>query len=198
MLDDLEIKRLILRTAAHDADAFSQLYQRTAPMLMGVALRITRRREMAEEVLHDAFVKVWNQAKSFDPLALQPVAWLSAIVRNRALDLVSSADATRVESFDAKDDDDEGNSLERLLDWSDEGDSGAALDQARTTHLLRDCIAELKPTERQAIALAYHHGMSHSELAEHLHKPLGTVKSWVKRGLEALRECMGSCAAVVR
>jgi RNA polymerase sigma-70 factor (ECF subfamily) len=83
MLDDVEIKRLILRTAAQDADAFSLLYQRTSPTLMGVALRITRRREMAEEVLHDAFVKVWNQAKSFDPLALQPVAWLTAIVRNR-------------------------------------------------------------------------------------------------------------------
>jgi RNA polymerase sigma-70 factor, ECF subfamily len=199
MLDDLEIKRLILRTAAQDADAFSLLYQRTSPVLMSVALRITRRREMAEEVLHDAFVKVWNQAKSFDPLALQPVAWLSAIVRNRALDLVSSAEATRVESFDASDDDDgSGNALDRLIDWSDASDSGEALDQSRTTHHLRDCIAELKPGERQAIALAYHHGMSHSELATHLEKPIGTVKSWVRRGLEALRMCMDTCAGLSR
>jgi RNA polymerase sigma-70 factor, ECF subfamily len=198
MLDDIEVKRLILLTAARDADAFELLYKRTSPVLLGVALRITRRREMAEEVLHDAFVKVWNQAKTFDPLALQPVAWLTAIVRNRALDLVTSAEAMRVESFDAKDDDSEGNALERLLDWSDEGDTGAALDNERAQHLLRDCLAELKATERQAIALAYHHGMSHSELAAHLQKPIGTVKSWVRRGLDALRVCMDSCAGAVR
>ncbi len=197
MLDDLEIKRLILRTAAQDAEAFSLLYRRTSPILMGVALRITRRREMAEEVLHDAFVKVWNQAKSFDPLALQPVAWMTAIVRNRALDMVSSAEATRVESFDAGDDDD-GSALDRLLDWSDANDSGDALDQARASHQLHDCLAELKPGERQAIALAYHHGLSHGELATHLQKPLGTVKSWVKRGLDSLRICMDTCAGLTR
>ncbi len=196
MLDDLEIKRLILLTASQDAKAFSQLYEKTAPLLMGVALRVTRRREMAEEVLHDAFVKVWNQAKSFDPLALQPVAWLSAIVRNRALDLVQSAEATRVESFDG--DDEDGGGLERLLDWSDNGDAGGALDNERATHQLRECINELKPTERQAIALAYHHGMSHSELAEHLQKPIGTVKSWVRRGLDALRSCMDECVGLAR
>lgn len=198
MLDDIEVKRLILRTAAQDADAFSLLYQRTSPTLMGVALRITRRREMAEEVLHDAFVKVWNQAKSFDPLALQPVAWLTAIVRNRALDLVSSAEATRVESYDRNDDDENGNALERLLDWSDQSDAGESLDHERATHVLRDCLDELKPTERQAIALAYHHGMSHSKLAEHMQKPIGTVKSWVRRGLDALRTCMDTCAGLAR
>jgi RNA polymerase sigma-70 factor, ECF subfamily len=197
MLNDGEIKQLILRTATRDATAFSLLYEKTAPILLGIALRITRRRETAEEVLHDAFVKIWNQAKSFDPLALQPVAWMSAIVRNRALDLVSSAEATRVESFDVGDDDD-GNALERLLDWSDASDSGEALDQTRATHHLRDCFEELKPGERQAIALAYHHGMSHSELASHLQKPIGTVKSWVKRGLESLRTCMDTCAGLVR
>ncbi len=197
MLDDIEVKRLILRTAVQDAQAFSLLYQRTAPTLMGVAMRITRRREMAEEVLHDAFVKVWNQAKSFDPLALQAVAWLTAIVRNRALDVVTSAEATRVESYDQQSDDD-GDALERLIDWSDQSDSGEVLDGVRTAHSLRGCFAALKPAERQAIALAYHHGMSHSELADHLQKPIGTVKSWVRRGLEALRVCMETCAGATR
>jgi RNA polymerase sigma-70 factor, ECF subfamily len=199
MLDDRDIKQLILRTASQDVKAFSSLYEQTSPMLLGIALRITRRRETAEEVLHDAFVKVWNQAKSFDPLALQPVAWLSAIVRNRALDLVTSAEATRVESFDRNSDGDEdGNALERLIDWSDDSDAGDSLDAKRSNHYLKDCLQELKPGERQAIALAYHHGMSHSELAEHLHKPIGTVKSWVRRGLDALRTCMESCAGATR
>jgi RNA polymerase sigma-70 factor, ECF subfamily len=196
MLNDGEIKQLILHTATRDAKAFASLYEQTAPLLLGIALRITRRRETAEEVLHDAFVKIWNQAKSFDPLALQPIAWMGAIVRNRALDLVTSAEATRVESFDQ--DDEEGGALERLIDWSDQSDSGDALDSQRTNAFLKDCLQELKPGERQAIALAYHHGMSHSELAEHMQKPIGTVKSWVRRGLDALRTCMETCAGLAR
>jgi RNA polymerase sigma-70 factor, ECF subfamily len=196
MLDDTHIKQLILRTASRDVKAFSALYEATAPILLGIALRITRRRETAEEVLHDAFVKVWNQAKSFDPLALQPVAWMSAIVRNRALDLVTSAEATRVDSIDR--DNEDGDALERLIDWSDQSDSGDTLDAKRANLYLKDCLDELKPGERQAIALAYHHGMSHSELAEHMQKPIGTVKSWVRRGLDALRTCMESCAGVAR
>lgn len=196
MLNDGEIKQLILRTAARDAKAFALLYEQTAPLLLGIALRITRRRETAEEVLHDAFVKIWNQAKSFDPLALQPIAWMGAIARNRALDLVTSAEATRVESFDQ--DNEEGDALERLIDWSDQSDTGDALDSQRTNAHLKDCLHELKPGERQAIALAYHHGMSHSELAEHMQKPIGTVKSWVRRGLDALRTCMETCAGLAR
>jgi RNA polymerase sigma-70 factor (ECF subfamily) len=111
---------------------------------------------------------------------------------------VSSAEATRVESYDRSDDDEDGNALERLLDWSDQSDASDSLDQTRATHVLRDCFDELKPAERQAIALAYHHGMSHSELAEHLQKPIGTVKSWVRRGLDALRTCMDTCAGLAR
>jgi RNA polymerase sigma-70 factor, ECF subfamily len=197
MIDDIEIKRLILATAARDTQAFELLYQRTSSVMLGVALRITRRRETAEEVLHDAFVKVWNHAKSFDPAALQPMAWLNTIVRNRALDLVTSAEATRVDSIHSNDDDDN-DPLDRLIDWSDGSNSGDALDEKRAQHQLRDCMASLKATERQALSLAYHHGMSHSELADHLQKPIGTVKSWVRRGLDALRICMDSCVGAIR
>jgi RNA polymerase sigma-70 factor, ECF subfamily len=197
MIDESEIKQLILATAARDSEAFETLYRRTASIMMAVAIRITRRRETAEEVLHDAFVKVWNQSKSFDPNALKPMAWLNAIVRNRALDLVTSAEATRVESIQSNDDDDE-HPLERLIDWSEDDKSADAIDEKRSQHLLRDCFDSLKPAERQALSLAYHHGMSHSELAEHLQKPIGTVKSWVRRGLDALRVCMDSCVGLVR
>jgi RNA polymerase sigma-70 factor, ECF subfamily len=197
MINENEVKQLILATAKRDAQSFESLYQLTSAVLMGVAMRITRRRETAEEVLHDAFVKVWNQANSFDPKALQPMAWLNAIVRNRALDLVTSAEAKRVDSFDAHDDDD-GSALDRLLDWSDESNSGEALDDKRAQHQLRDCLDSLKASERQALALAYHHGMSHSELADHLQKPIGTVKSWVRRGLDSLRTCMDECLGLAR
>lgn len=111
MLDDSEIKRLLLATAAHGRDspaAFERLYRLTAPLLLGVALRIVRRREVAEEVVHDAFTRIWHTAASFDPFGA-PVGWLTAIVRHRALDLMESHDVSRVESYhEAADEDPEG------------------------------------------------------------------------------------------
>lgn len=195
MLDDPTIKRLLLRTAARNegsAAAFGELYRACAPILLGVALRIVGRRELAEEVLHDAFVKIWNGAGSFDPLANQPVAWMVAIARNRALDLVSSAEATRVQSLNVDDDDDPDGALDRLFDWSEAG-ADEAEDARRARNFLRDCLSELAAAERQTIVLAYSHGMSHSELASHLRKPLGTIKTWVRRGMESLRECVEHC-----
>ena len=89
MLDDNEIKKLLLRAAARDegsANAFERLYGLCAPLLLGVAQRIVGRRELAEEVLHDAFATIWRNAETFDRFAAQPVAWMVAIARNRALD----------------------------------------------------------------------------------------------------------------
>jgi len=196
MLDEAMIKRLLLRAAARDegsAAAFGELYRACAPILLGVALRIVGRRELAEEVLHDAFVKVWNGAGTFDPLANQPVAWMVAIARNRALDLVSSAEATRVQSLHAhEDDDDPDGALDRLFDWSAPG-ADEVEDARRARNFLRDCLGELAASERQTLVLAYSHGMSHSELAAHLSKPLGTIKTWVRRGMESLRTCVEHC-----
>ena len=195
MLDDPTIKRLLLRTAARNEDsavAFGELYRACAPILLGVALRIVGRRELAEEVLHDAFVKIWNGAGSFDPLANQPVAWMVAIARNRALDLVSSAEATRVQSLNVDDDDNPDGALDRLFDWS-EASAEEAADARRAQNFLRECLGELAAAERQTIVLAYSRGMSHSELASHLRKPLGTIKTWVRRGMESLRECVEHC-----
>ena len=187
MLDDLEIKRLLLQTAAHDAQAFERLYKRTAPLLLGIALRIAGRRELAEEVLHDAFAKIWRVADSFDPLATQPVAWMAAIVRNRALDLKGSAEMERVELL--------GDDADAVLDSFYEAAGGVdeQLGQERVARWLRSCLDGLEAVERQVLVLAYHHGLSHSELAAHLAKPLGTVKTWARRGLANLRACVEEC-----
>ena len=187
MLDDALVRRLLLRTAGRDAEAFERLYELTAPLLMGVALRVTARRELAKEVLHDAFVKVWNGATSYDPLATRPVAWLVAIVRNRAIDLVSSADMARVRQFE----DDTDTAIERFFDWAPAAEDTVA--QGQMHNWLRRCLGELKAGERQALVLAYMHGLSHGDLAEHLSKPLGTIKSWLRRGLESLRGCVEHC-----
>lgn len=199
MLDDQEIKRLLLHTAARDecsAEAFERLYKLCAPLLLGVAQRVVGRREVAEEVLHDAFAGIWRKAESFDPLAVQPVAWMVTIVRNRAIDVRSSHDVSRVDSYhDALDEDPDG-ALDRLFDWSP--DPGDEEDRRRATGWLRDCLARLQAVERQALVLAYHHGLSHGDLAAHLRKPLGTVKTWVRRGMENLRNCVETCMGAER
>lgn len=193
MLDDQEIKKLLLRSALREegsAEAFERLYRLCAPLMLGVAQRVVGRRELAEEVLHDAFTTIWRKADTFDPFATQPVAWMVAIVRNRAIDVQSSHDVARVDSYhDAADDPD--GALDRLFDWSEP--PGEAEDRRRATSWLRDCLSRLQAVERQALVLAYHHGMSHGDLAAHLRKPLGTVKTWVRRGLRNLRQCIESC-----
>lgn len=192
MLDNQEIRGLLLRTAARDegsARAFERLYRRCAPLLLGVAQRIVQRRELAEEVLHDAFASIWRLAERFDPTAPQPVAWMAAIVRNRAIDVQTSAGVARVESYhaDTESDDPDG-ALERLIDWTP--DPGDSEDRRRAAGWLRDCLGHLKAAERQVLVLAFTHGLSHGELAAHMKKPLGTVKSWLRRGMANLRDCV--------
>lgn len=200
MLDDQAIRGLLLRAAARDegsGDAFRRLYEATAPMLLGIALRIVRRRELAEEVLHDAFARIWDAARSFDPLAARPLAWMAAIVRNRALDVRASHDVSRVDSYhETPLDTDPDGSLERLIDWAPGADDG--LEQRRVARWLRDCLGRLAAFERQSLVLAYEHGLSHGELAAHLQKPLGTVKSWVRRGMANLRACLEAGLGEVR
>ena len=194
MLDDKEIKKLLLQTAARDegsADAFEQLYKTCAPLLLGVAQRVLGRRELAEEVLHDSFSTIWRAATGFDPLANQPVAWMVAIVRNRAIDVRASHDVSRVDSYHANADDEPDGALDRLFDWSPSVEENE--DKRRAAKWLRDCLGELKAHERQALVLAYDRGLSHGDLAAHLRTPLGTVKTWVRRGMQSLRECVEAC-----
>lgn len=187
MLDDAEIRRLLLATAARDPKAFEALYSKTAPLLLAVAQRVLGRRELAEEALHDGFVRIWHAAERYDPLAPKPVAWLVAIVRNRALDMAGSAGVARVVH--------DSELIELLAEQGqDTGPGGDSLLAAREQQRhLRDCLAGLEAPQRQSLVLAFHHGMSHAELARHLDKPLGTVKSWVRRAMGNLRDCVESC-----
>jgi len=188
MLDEGEVRRLLLRTAGRDAAAFHALYRKASPLLMAVAQRIVGRKELAEEVLHDAFVRIWNHAERFDALAPNAVAWMVAITRNRALDLVSSAAFARTSPL--ADD-----TADALMEEALGADRSAQelVESSRQASSVRDCLAELRAVERQALVLAYHHGLSHAELARSLQKPLGTVKAWVRRALDKMRVCIESC-----
>lgn len=186
MLDPVQLERLLARVALRDRQAFRQLYDACAPQLLGVALRLLRRRDLAEEVLQEAFTGVWHRADSYRADASQPMTWLTSIVRNRALDVLRAESVRRAESLD--DDEDRSVRVDALGD--DRPSPLGLLEQAADALHLRRCIDDIDGPQRQCLALAYYHGLSHSELAEHLGSPIGSVKVWLRRGLDKLRRCM--------
>lgn len=173
------LARLLARTALGDRKAFAELYDATRAKLFAVTLRIVRERPLAEEVLQDSFVSIWHHASDYSRGRSAPTTWMSAIVRNRSLDIVRR---TR-ETPDVDD---------RLAaNLVDESATPAGDAEARAeAHQLRHCLEELDAEQRQSIALAFFHGLSHSELAVHLRRPLGTVKTHIRRGLMRLRDCL--------
>jgi RNA polymerase sigma-70 factor (ECF subfamily) len=177
---------LLSRTAMADQRAFAELYRRTSSHLFGVALRIVREAPTAEEILQEAFVNVWHHAGSYVAARSQPLTWLTAVVRNRCLDHVRRRELDTV-AISRSDDDGE----DRDLDFPSGDPSPADMLMAGAdAQSVRDCVETLDGGTRQAIALAFFQGLTHAELADHLRQPLGTVKSWVRRGLEKLKGCL--------
>jgi RNA polymerase sigma-70 factor (ECF subfamily) len=172
---EAQILAAIARCAGGDRTALRVIYDLEAARMTGVAMRILRRKDLAEDAVHDAFMRIWRGAKSFDPLRGAARPWLYAIVRNRALTILR--DEGRFES----DDDNELPGPE----------PDAALNQLPESSALRRCLEQLDAKRRAAVVLSYVHGMSHGELAGKLGVPLGTAKSWTRRGLISLQECMG-------
>lgn len=174
----------IARVALGDRAAFARVYQATSAHLFGVALRILNRRDAAEDVLQEAFMSVWHHAGSYQSAASQPMTWLISIVRNKALDVVRSAAVRHETQFSTNDDGE-------AADIEDERPNPLALlTQAADTLAIRACMEALDASHRQSLALAYYHGMSHSEVADHMRAPLGSVKAWVRRGLDRLKKCL--------
>ena len=181
----VQLTGLLAQCALKNQRAFADLYQLTSSKLYGVALRILRRQDWAEEVLQECYVSIWNHAGNYAVAKSAPLTWMTSIVRNRCLDWLRrpQTEATGEEydiAVEAWQDDAPG-PLEQL---AAAGDSAA----------LARCLQQLEAKQRQSIMLAFFHGMSHSELAGHLKQPLGTVKTWVRRGLERLKGCLGAPA----
>jgi RNA polymerase sigma-70 factor, ECF subfamily len=177
-----ELEALLARCAAGEAPALEALYTRVAPLLLAVLMRILRRRDLAEDVLQDVFVKVWQQASQFDPIRGRPLAWLVSMARYRAIDLQRAARPLLTLSEPTV-------SHEPQLQVGGPGESSEVLGGGQ---LLRRCLEQIAPPQRRCLVLAYEEGLTHSEIARAVGEPLGTVKSWVRRSLLALRRCLGS------
>lgn len=192
--DDPEARvlaELLSRTALGDRAAFKRLYDRVRAHLFGVILRINNDRAQAEELLQDVFVNIWRHAHTYDLRRSQPMAWLSSVARYRAIDSIRQRRSAPVTvSGDRTEDDDGDGLIERVADEHAGPEEQLALSQ-ETTQLQR-CMGELSSQQRQCVTLAYVHGFSHLEVADHLRQPLGSVKSWVRRGMLALQRCMTS------
>ena len=186
--NDAELIALLDRVAAQDHMALKALYDGCAPKLFGLALRVVGQREWAEDVVQEAFLSIWRSAGDYRDSLSPPMAWLSLIVRSRALDLLRRRKAER--SHVTQDIDEEmsdtlvGNSACPL-------DTAQASEQARALH---QCLVQLENRQREVVSLAYLRDLSHSELSEQLKLPLGTVKTWIRRGLDQLRSCMARFA----
>ena len=185
---DPTLMALLDRVAQRDETALKSLYDLTSGKLYGLALRVLERHEWAEDALQETFLQIWRSAPDYRASLSPPMAWLGLIVRSRSLDLLRRRRAQRAhltyEIDDAMADRMEGDSPNPL-------DVSLASQQAWALH---QCLGKLENRQREVVSLAYLRDLSHSELAAQLKLPLGTVKTWIRRGLEQLRTCMARFA----
>jgi RNA polymerase sigma-70 factor (ECF subfamily) len=174
-----ETAMLLLRCGAGDRAAFRMLYDRWGGRLHGIALRITRQAPLAADATHDAFVQVWQQAHRFDPARGSGEAFLVSLVRYRAMDIVRRR-GREIAGYEPEEQADETPDALAQLVGSTEGEA------------LHRCLALLDADRRRLVVMAFVDGLSHSELAERLTVPLGTIKSWIRRSLLSLRECLAA------
>jgi RNA polymerase sigma factor (sigma-70 family) len=179
---------LLDRVAAQEAAALKSLYDSTAARMHGLALRIVRNAEWAEDVLQEAYLQIWRTAGSYRAALSPPLAWMGLIVRSRALDHLRRMAAQRSQQTESLDDD-HGADLD--------GGGPTPLDTAQASEqawALHQCLSRLENKQREVVSLAYLRDLSHGELSDRLKLPLGTVKTWIRRGLDQLRVCMARYA----
>jgi len=187
-----ELSQLLARAGMGDRAAFARLYEKSSPHLFAVVLRICRDRAQAEDILQEVYVSVWRAASGFDAAQSQPLTWLTSIARNRAIDSLRRAQTQpRLQSASATDDEDTD-----VYDQTADDRPGPLdlLARASDARALAQCMEDLSAPQRSSVALAFFDGLSHAEVAQQLGQPLGTVKSWVRRALLALKRCLDGAA----
>ena len=189
----LTLEDLLRKTGAGDHKSFSLLYERTKLHLFGVALRLLRDRQIAEDVLQEAYVSVWKHSKSYSSevgdRSYSAMSWLIAIVRNKALDVLRAQGRRQeVEIPNLKDE--SGNELD--LEDNFAVSAAELFDQSINALKISKCMSSIDAAPRQCISFAYYQGLTHSEIAEQIGAPLGSVKAWIRRGLGRLKMCLES------
>lgn len=197
-LDILSLQELIGLAALGNHAAFAQLYERTHTHLFGVAVRILGNGQSAEDVLQEAYVSIWKNAGSYRSevagQSIQPMTWLIAIVRNKALDALRVR--TRRKESELLQDDDMSQDTETVAGAGASPSAMQLLEQATQALRIEACMNALEGSHRQSLALAYYQGLSHTEVAAQMGAPLGSVKAWIRRGLDKLKTCLAGQGVV--
>jgi RNA polymerase sigma-70 factor, ECF subfamily len=168
----------LARIAGGDRAAFKTLYTATSMKLFGIIVRILGRRELAEEVLQDVYVRVWQRAGEFNPDISSPITWLVSIARNRALD---EAKRKPMRSLDE---------WPELLQIPSDDDPLENYERSEERRRLQACLDKLEPEKRELVQLAYYSGMTREEMAGRTKRPVATVKTWLRRSLAQLKDCL--------
>src|SRR4029078_6733350 len=196
MLTPAELVWLIAAVAKGDEAAFERLYAATRAKLFGVVLRILRRQGLAEEVIQEAYDKIWNSAAQFNPAMSSPITWMASIARNRAIDVVRKRSETSIEE--------EPSAMEvgaacphplAPAGWDERRaappDPRAGREMTEELTRLLECCARLEPDRQKLVLLAYYNGWSREQLAAKFETPVNTVKTWLRRSMMDIRECLG-------
>lgn len=174
------LEKLLAQCSLGNRRAFETLYRSVAPRLYSVALRCMGRSDLAEEVVQESFVRIWHNASRYQAHLSSPLTWMITITRNQAIDQLRKHREQPL--ADGQQD--------ALID--DAPSAHDQLDHERQAHALNRCLDTLDGMQRRSISVAYFQGLSCSELATQLAAPLGSVKSWIRRGMERLRRCLES------
>lgn len=181
MVTARELSSLLARVAERDNAAFQAMYVATSAKLYGIILRILKRRDVAEEVLQEVYVKIWDRAADYNPMLASPITWMATIARNRALDEVRRKRPDSIEDHP------------EIVDIPT-GDPSALsiVMRGEDGRRLADCLERLDATRRQMVVLAYCEGLSRDELAAKYGQPVNTIKTWLRRSLAQLKGCVGA------
>ncbi len=175
-----QLRHWLVGTAGGDRSAFENLYSRTSAKLFGVCLRILHERSEAEEVLQDVYLTIWRKAAQYDGNRASPITWLAMIARNKSIDRLRSGRIDRAAL-----------PIDLAAELADEGISAPAMVEAAAEgKRLHICLDELSSEQRSAIRVAFFEGCTYEEIAARSDTPLGTIKSWIRRGLLKLKDCL--------
>jgi len=180
MLMQAELVWLIGAVAKGDQAAFERLYAATRAKLYGVLLRILGKPELAEEVMQETYLKVWKMAHTFDPTLASPITWMVAMARNRAIDIVRRRGEVFIE------DEPEAQNVA-----AEQAPPLARREMTEELKRLLACLGKLDPEKQRIVLLAYYSGWSREQLSTKLDIPVNTIKTWLRRSLLEIRECMG-------